>query len=1477
MPNNNDLMVFNKEGQPVYSNQLSTEEPNIDTQLLLNFNPMSDQYAQDLEQQITIIKSGLTGENPAQVYQNTKASLDKEAELSSAILQKQQNDLVGVEEWVKQSFNSNNTDLSLAVDDAKLLLKEYKEEHQGPLAPEQAVTDQLSSVKESFDYRKLRDQAIQSQLALRNELGKALEKSSGLDKLKDLAVYFLPFTFNKDANDFTGANLLNTPESVQKVVLQLQSLSPERRKALAPALTKIIIDSSDGNTAGAAALASALLEPGQGASSKTDARVNQIFDALSVLGVGAIGKTITNLYRAVRTASNTVKMAEELGNKTLASQINAITIADPSGEAAKAAGLTVEKVMQNAEPIVLPFDKSATVGLGKDTQQSLLNFSKKLEEAYKLLTTEGETVKPKAFAPEEVELLAQKELKSFETKILDEFNGEAAINKAEIQPLGDNQAILKLEVGVGNKEVKYFNKDFVLTENDINGMFDLRDVAPLNKAQELVLPFLSTTARVGLNNLDIYGQANRAYLAEIKARQVIGNVAKEAFTGLNTKSLNKIDRIMEAGVKYIDETGTRVGREYTPGELRGGIDTAEGTISLTNKEIEAYYKQRSLYDFSFQMENDLARREYQLKGFKSATINDVALKAKPYDLSLAKAEATKGEVKRVLNTTTNTMVDIERSNEVIEQAYQSGQRLVKLSEPIDLSATKGLLQNERVVYALVPDQVIKDLPNQVLAKVKGYIPSLYRRNEFFVHKFSKYAVNGSEGVDKVAVRRFASKKRAEQFAEELNKKEWDGTGTPPYRVLADRELTVEQSIGDQAVSGNRPIFGHRADKEIAYGKEARDPELLPASEILARNLEHVARYFGNNEVRVSRQQQWVNTAKEAGFNVKSFFDDVPSTTLEGKKLNVLKQVINKWNGIPTRDERVFAGTVQWIHDWALEGLNHIPGFKNTEDLGFLINTKYVDPGQVIRSANYHILLGMMNFSAGVVQLSQAAVALAVNPTNFGKASRLSILMRAMDIPEKAVGKKIILDRLLASPLYKDLNKDAVSQMYKLWDKSGYKFAGMHNSIYESMTKGIGISSNTMNKILKGGEFFYQEGVGASNRYAFVNAFLEWQKANPGKALTEAGEKWILARTDRDLFHMLNMDRGHIYEGVFSIPLQFSQILIKTGEALIGREYTAYEKLKMMSGQLTLFGMSGMPLGDRLVDGMYRQYGVEPSLLEGKDRAKYKALTGGMLEAIPYIFFNADLDISKRAGLLNGLGIWAIDTITDDRPLWMQFTGPFKTTLPRFLDAGKALADFSLNAISKLSIDKVDLYIAAEELLKLPSSTRNVLMAIDMARTGKVFNAKGQVIADDFTTAEILATATGFKPSKIREGYTLTKYNYLSDDEIKAVADEVMYQWSQMAKYYDDPSDPSLIARAKSTIAKRMQQLSVPEQQRLLNKLKYRISHPVNKYDSAVEKFIKQQIPSKMVKGLEEDGESLKKKGFIDERSLKEHFGNILDK
>lgn len=963
--------------------------------------------------------------------------------------------------------------------------------------------------------------------------------------------------------------------------------------------------------------------------------------------------------------------------------------------------------------------------------------------------------------------------------------------------------------------------------------------------------------------------------------------ANKSISGLrDVKARGRIESIELAGDEYVNKGTQNRGRVYTERELIAGVQTSNGTVHLTKpNEIEAYYKRRVFADSLWDMQNFVSRREYQLAGFNnSITAKGQQLAVKRFDTPEA-AKASSALRPNFAVHLVNENVTTPLTTELIDKMYDKGRVLVRSRNDWNVTGAGELATGGEVVeYLFIEANRLRNLPEQVLNYKIAYVPKINEGVEFVVKQKFPVTKQGVQGhtIDQ-ALRAFSSRKDADTFIQRqvdlavVKNPELNPEDVARRFEVADGSKMGQLERMESALSGSGGLYtGTRSADDLLMGLDGVPIERMAPGEAYGRYIDHMGNALARNEWRIGQEKQWLNTVQKMDGKIKleGFNGTRMPATPEGKALGRLRDQINTWNRVPSRQESLFEGMAQKYHDWVLEGSRGMG--LNKSSIKHALWLKHADPIAAVLTANMHLMLGSMNPAQIYVQASAAVVALSLPkiseiPGIIATTIKFTMLDNIKDTT--ALGK--VMGRLAKAGDLVGTDAEA----YSAWKRSGLLESVRSNADmnYISST-GVGITNDILRKGSNASLIFYRAGELLNRRLSFMSSFVRWRADNPTAKVDDDALTAIVQEANKTMLELNAANKAWWQGGagkaapqrVFSMTGQFQQVLAKTVELSLKGEkrggFTTAQKKRIATGQILMMGAAGMPILSVVMPSMFEWMNVQPD--ESMANAVNQGVTGVVVKEV----FGADIDIANRAALFSSTFETMKDIMTSKDPMWSKFLAVTGTTGQR---VGEALVDSSVvlqsqafaslaelepllmhNRASETDMDVPTMLETAADvatiMATITSSGRNLLKARMMHNSGKILDRRGRVTIereDGFTFADKLGVALGFQltvESRIRQ---IQQSNREVDMLVNEAADVIIKAYHRYVYTHDmNPKYAQSVKNVQQLVHESL------DNEFLIDRVNEQVarkifSDPQTLEDRELKKFYERTVPDKLTEGV----------------------------
>jgi hypothetical protein len=536
-----------------------------------------------------------------------------------------------------------------------------------------------------------------------------------------------------------------------------------------------------------------------------------------------------------------------------------------------------------------------------------------------------------------------------------------------------------------------------------------------------------------------------------------------------------------------------------------------------------------------------------------------------------------------------------------------------------------------------------------------------------------------------------------------------------------------------------------------YGNNA---PTLDAFESINMALSNVARLVGWNEYRMASVERWVTSARKylntedlrgdltpyRIFQDGVFRDDSLSATVRDG-LEAQRQIIKRNLGWKTpadlSSERLGRQLVEWVNGSDTAGIRN-----EAAKVVAWATTK--DPLQYLKGWAYDLKLGFFNPGQLVLQATTMFSTMSLSPKFGLQAFQAMPVIRAL--------------------AYKNFKPEFVKPIAeKMWKVSGFSSADeMIEFIDDFARSGTDKVKNTNQLIGDHGSHAAMDGftTGISRLRENGRVFLDmaeemnqsvaygiaWREARGQKFASKAERNAYVAMRAEDYSLSMKRESAASWQrGLMSIPTQFWAYNMRMMEALVGKQFTPSQKIRLGLMQFGLSGAYGIPVAGLFAEGYKALTGDAPDPGTG-----WAVLERGFIDAGVYYMTGADIEIGRRIGT----GSFLTDQVKELFGL-SQF-GP--TSVVEFLGGptysiGSGVLG-SLGAVAKYAIAEAgseEMPLTEASLTKVAgevSTIGNVLKGLMILQYGTLITSKGSTVLSDLPPINGVAQMFGFRPGQL---------------------------------------------------------------------------------------------------------------------------------
>jgi hypothetical protein len=1229
-----------------------------------------------------------------------------------------------------------------------------------------------------------RAQVSKEYLAVKLDEAFSTEEDSWLDTgLNWSAAFLFPIDSLKDTYDFLpgGEGTLNEMRT------WFQGLSPEDQIRIAPAIISSIQDATEDNPFKGQHIAGKVFATASGEA--TNLVVGAAFDTLLstvdvVSGVGLARKAVTStatgvsgLVRArqqanaVKTMSLSMDKAETLADINIAMPLkeNAGTLAaqiikqGPTSSVGKAVNVSDFSANQSLSGFSNELLNAGTTdNLAEQIIPAIETKAASLGDALRSAAVEersGGTISD-GFTLNRPQLLDEAPVSGGEAAITDVQRDAARKKVFDTDEWQQRMFDVSLRADINPTIKPVFIEDtlegFRVQTRDIQGNL-VETVLKFQKSDigEFTETVIGSGSAIWSPNVWLKSNAHLAKVAtslgmkKHKSLAIFGDQMKGIRKGMNSKD--------SAGLDTVLSQGNKDGVVYTREQLtQTGIVSPEGRSYLSSAQADAYYKTRELSDWQWRQANALKWDEMNFERFKSVDLTAVSgeLSSK-IGFGKIVAKDVAAPTGRIFDSEAGSLMSVA---DVQKKLKSSEYVVVRLSDTVkhgDKSRNVEYFDN-----VLIKASEIKPLPKHVLRYHKGYVPVLRENVNFVSRVIQRRVVNGVKTKGEITLGLHTSEADAAKFLDNYKSNNPD-IDPKNYTIKKDRELDPDDKTTSQA-SGSL-ITSSRSSREIYEGVGVERASPVKA---LGRQMGHIATHGNINNYRLTAIEAFEKTYGKFLINphagegnswtrpVKSGVD--PEVA---QSLNRVREYIKSQVGVSTEAERAMSAKMQRLGE-AVEGSKAGRLFTSEKQRRALMNGTMRHPASAIKSSVYHTTLGGWNPAQLAIQGSGISVAASLHPIQALTAVPRYFALKAMGMSDTvAVGGLDTMAKAMGLPV-----KDAKA-LHIAYSETGITDSFKSLSDFDAQVRTGLTDASVVSKLFETNLMFVKEGENFNRSIGYLVASQNHAK-KIGKSFSQFKTLDWKKVNERGVELSLNMHRANAAEwqkGWLGVPTQYKAVIAKYLETVTGMNgaFTRTERLKLVAGQIAIFGSSGVPFGAFFVGGVVAAMGIDAASLPKEQQI---ALREGVISSLFYAMTDTEFSISNRVALQASFEEM-IGFFSGDVSFGEAFIGPAGMMGSRAWDASARIAAVSSFEMAK-EFPRETFIVAIDEVMKITSTWRGIQQARLWDNLGYVTDNKGNKLfpledGDGVVTAKFW----GFNPSRVN-------HMYKAKDFLKAKSQEV---------------------------------------------------------------------------------------------------------
>jgi hypothetical protein len=573
---------------------------------------------------------------------------------------------------------------------------------------------------------------------------------------------------------------------------------------------------------------------------------------------------------------------------------------------------------------------------------------------------------------------------------------------------------------------------------------------------------------------------------------------------------------------------------------------------------------------------------------------------------------------------------------------------------------------------------------------------------------------------------------------------------------------------------------------------------------------NVARLSSFDDFKTSAVQRWVNTyGKFLEHDPNASPAEIFNGATVGRRASLdlkhqiegQREAIQRMLNFRSDFDLWKENTLRKMHEWIVGNSDNVLRQAISKAPLWVIDH---NPINVLRGLAFDMKLGMLNPGQLLVQISTAFSALAMSP----KAGLKGMFTIAPWIAYRTAIRNGVGDNVLDvlakrgfAKLSGFSNEVEFKNYFKFLDKSGFfAFGDSHLLVNTAHPAAAYSFLNKQDAVRTAGRFFFNRAEDVNRlvaaRIAYDEAVAKFGKADLGNF--EFSE-FFRARAENYSFNMSQTSAAAWQKGLLSIPTQFWAYNWRMMEALVGKQFTRNQKIRLLMSQMFMAGTAGVPLGSLITDLMNKHTGAAPRLAAHPDDARgepstgeiaYATLQRGMVDELVNQMTGADVQIGQRLG-------------TGDffQQLAEKFAGYSEYSdkvTPAELAGGATYSvmgdalDAAFNVVRHLTAAETGGIDASEmtqndweTLAKQISSANNVFFKRYYAEKFGIYQSqKGRTLISDLPKGDTFFLALGMAPGELRDRSAIMAWKDNRKEMINDSADIINNLYSESIRQPD---------------------------------------------------------------------------------------------
>ena len=597
----------------------------------------------------------------------------------------------------------------------------------------------------------------------------------------------------------------------------------------------------------------------------------------------------------------------------------------------------------------------------------------------------------------------------------------------------------------------------------------------------------------------------------------------------------------------------------------------------------------------------------------------------------------------------------------------------------------------------------------------------------------------------------------------------------PFEVLEDRALPSayrakgdvrqehmydanEAADGAWARTHGSMYYGRRGEETLKDWQGNQAPT-LDMYGVMNRSLNNIASLTSYGDYKLQAVSRWNQTyrkfmdVREGASDMEALMKGTPIDGIDPVIRNSMEELrtrIQRTLGHPTRSQRE---TRQLQRQFAAFVNGDDPNsWRNSVSSKMLEWWNDQNPVSALKGMAFDLKLGMFNIAQFPLQISTMIAATSLSPKH-GAQGMLNFPFARLYL----AGNERVLKHAENLGIHKSIGMevDEYREYMRSLRRSGYLDVGGNHSMMEDYGPGLAYDSfqTGLGKVRENARFFFNE---AETWNRLTSSHIAWKETTenfPGLAhdSAEFQQAWLRRASDYS-FAMDRESSAAWQQGIAAIPTQFWSYSARMMEAMVGKQFTAQQKLRLVLGQSLFYGSAGIPLvglGQFAAEqmGLLEPDGTSPELytVEG-------FYERGLFDHLVHMGTGMNLQVGERVGV-SGMMEQVIREFMGQgeygETSTLEFLGGASTSI--WFDLGGDVLDVFKYLGAEMGQGEMpqtrDAFIRLGNNISTFSNTYKAYM---IARYGLYLSSSQTVLASEIPDEYAFATMLGVPPGEILE-------------------------------------------------------------------------------------------------------------------------------